>query len=61
VENGWRANWRPTLALDPAFVRLLRTPGFQTIREQLDAEMAVQLASVQKMERAGELPAQPQQ
>jgi len=61
VDNGWRAFWRYTLALDPAFVRLRGTPGFQAIREQLDAEMAVQLARVQKVERAGELAAQPQQ
>jgi len=61
VDNGWRQNWRATLALDPTFVRLRGTPGFQAIREQLDAEMAVQLARVQKMERAGELAAQPQQ
>jgi len=61
VDNGWRQNWRATLALDPTLVRLRGTPGFQAIRERLDAEMAVQLARVQKMERASELAAQPQQ
>ena len=59
VDNGWRQNWRATLALDPTFVRLRGTPGFQAIRERLDAEMAVQLARVQKKDRAGELAAQP--
>jgi tetratricopeptide (TPR) repeat protein len=61
VDNGWRAFWRSTLFLDPAFERLRDKPQFQAIREQLDAEMAVQLARVQKMESAGELAAQPRQ
>jgi len=61
VDSGWRGYWRSILLLDPAFTRLHGTPGFRAMLEELDADMAVQLARVAEKERNGELAPLPQQ
>ena len=59
LNNGWRQSWRWQTELNPNFKSLREDPEFQSIVEDLRADMARQLESTRAMEAAGEIPSPP--
>jgi TolB-like protein/Tfp pilus assembly protein PilF len=61
IDEGWRAFWWYSLKYDPTLESLHDEPEFQAMIEEIEADMATQLARVREMERRGELavPAEP--
>jgi DNA invertase Pin-like site-specific DNA recombinase len=55
IDEGWRALWRYFLKHDSVLESLHDEPEFQAMIEEIEADMAVQLARVREMERRGEL------
>jgi TolB-like protein/Tfp pilus assembly protein PilF len=55
IDEGWRAGWWYPLKLDPTLESLHGEPEFQAMMEEIEADMAAQLARVREMERNGEL------
>ena len=55
IDEGWRYFWWYSLKQDPNLESLHDEPEFQAMVEELEADMAVQLARVREMERNGEL------
>jgi tetratricopeptide (TPR) repeat protein len=55
IDEGWRGGWRYLLMHDPALESIRDTPAFQAMVEEIEADMAEQLARVREMERSGEL------
>jgi glucan phosphorylase len=55
VDEGWRFLWRYSLKYDPTLESLHDEPEFQAMIEEIEADMAAQLARVREMEKNGEL------
>jgi tetratricopeptide (TPR) repeat protein len=55
IDEGWRTLWWYFLKLDPILESLHDEPEFQAMVEEIEADMAEQLARVREMERNGEL------
>ena len=55
IDEGWRTLWWYYLKQDPSLESLHDEPEFQAMVEEIEADMAVQLARVREMERNGEL------
>ncbi len=55
IDEGWRAFWWYFLKLDPNLESLHDEPEYQAVIEEIEADMAAQLARVREMERNGEL------
>ena len=55
IDEGWRYFWWYFLKLDPNLESLHDEPEFQAMFEEIEADMAEQLARVREMERNGEL------
>jgi TolB-like protein/Tfp pilus assembly protein PilF len=55
IDAGWRLHWWFYLKQDPAFDLLRNDSRFQSIVEELDTEMARQLAKVRELEASGEI------
>jgi tetratricopeptide (TPR) repeat protein len=55
IDEGWRAFWWYFLKYDPTLESLHDEPEFQAMIEEIEADMAAQLARVREMERNGEL------
>jgi tetratricopeptide (TPR) repeat protein len=55
IDQGWRAGWRISLKHDLSLESIRDTPEFQAMVEEIEADMAKQLARVREMERNGEL------
>jgi TolB-like protein/Tfp pilus assembly protein PilF len=57
IDEGWRALWWYYLEHDPNLELLHGEPEYQAMIEEIEADMAAQLARVREMERNGELAA----
>jgi tetratricopeptide (TPR) repeat protein len=55
INEGWRDSWWYFLKHDPILESLHDEPEFQAMVEEIEADMAAQLARVREMERNGEL------
>jgi tetratricopeptide (TPR) repeat protein len=55
IDEGWRGLWWYLLKHDPNLESLHDEPEFQAMIEEIEADMAAQLARVREMERNGEL------
>ena len=55
IDEGWRTGWWYDLKYDPILESLHAEPEFQAMVEEIEADMAEQLARVREMERNGEL------
>jgi tetratricopeptide (TPR) repeat protein len=55
IDEKWRAMWWYYLKQDPTLESLHDEPEFQAMVEEIEADMAAQLARVREMERNGEL------
>jgi len=55
VDEGWRTMWWYYLEQDPNFDSIRDEPDFQTIVEEVRADMAVELEKIRALERSGEL------
>ena len=55
IDEGWRDSWRYFLKYDPILELLHDEPEYQVMIEEIEADMAAQLARVREMERNGEL------
>jgi tetratricopeptide (TPR) repeat protein len=55
IDEGWRTLWWYYLKYDPTLESLHDEPEFQAMVEEIEADMAAQLARVREMERNGEL------
>ena len=55
IDEGWRSFWWYSLRLDPSLESLHDEPEFQAMIEEIEADMAAQLARVRELERNGEL------
>jgi hypothetical protein len=55
IDEGWRAWWWYFLKHDPNLESLHDEPEFQAMVEEIETDMATQLARVREMERNGEL------
>jgi TolB-like protein/Flp pilus assembly protein TadD len=54
IDEGWRNSWWYYLKYDPTLESLHDEPEFQAMIEEIEADMAAQLARVREMERNGE-------
>ena len=59
IDSGWRTEYNAELG-DPLLDPIRDAPEFVAAREQVDADMASQLARIRKMEANGELPLLPE-
>jgi len=55
IDDGWRNTWWAELRYDPTLQSLHAEPEYQAMVEEIEADMAEQLARVREMERSGEL------
>ena len=55
VDSGWRVFWWYFLEEDLALRSLHEQPGYQTLKEKIEQDMAIQLARVQKWKAEGVL------
>jgi tetratricopeptide (TPR) repeat protein len=55
IDEGWRNSWWYFLKFDPTLESLHDEPEYQAMIEEIEADMAEQLARVREMERSGEL------
>ena len=55
IDQGWRSNWWFYLQHDPNLESISSRPEFQTMVEEIKADMAAQLERVRAMEASGEL------
>ena len=55
INEGWRSSWWYFLKYDPILESLHDEPEYQAMVEEIEADMAEQLARVREMERNGEL------
>jgi hypothetical protein len=55
IDEGWRNSWWYYLKYDPILESLHDEPEYQAMVEEIEADMAAQLARVREMERNGEL------
>jgi tetratricopeptide (TPR) repeat protein len=55
IDEGWRSLWWYFLKHDPNLESLHGEPEYQAMIEEIEADMAAQLAHVREMERNGEL------
>ena len=55
VDQGWRNAWWFSLGLDPSLDSIRDEPEFQTIVDEIKADMAAQLERVRAMDANGEL------
>jgi len=55
IDQGWRSQWWYFLQYDPNLESLHGEPEYQAMIEEIEADMAAQLAHVREMERNGEL------
>jgi TolB-like protein/DNA-binding winged helix-turn-helix (wHTH) protein/Flp pilus assembly protein TadD len=59
IDDDWRRYWWYSFEHEPNLGSLRGEPEFQAMKEEIQADMAAQLAQVQEMEQAGELAAIP--
>jgi len=55
IDAGWRRHWWFYLKIDPAFDALRKDARFRSIVEEMETEMARQLAEVRELEASGEI------
>jgi hypothetical protein len=60
IDEGWRGDWWYLLQHKPDLESLHDEPEFQAMVEEIEADMAAQLARVREMERNGELESIPE-
>jgi TolB-like protein/Tfp pilus assembly protein PilF len=60
VERGWRLDWWYYFELDLALQSLHGEPEFQSMKEEIEADMNTQLARLKNWEASGQLPPLPE-